>query len=282
MLVDLAMHTDSMRLLAFARKPAPVQLTYLAYAGTTGLDAMDYRLTDSFIDPPNQDELFCSEKSIRVPSYWCYEPSPQAPLVGPAPVRNSGLVTFGCFNHASKISSASLEMWRELLGRVPRSRLILHSPRGSHRERIAGLFTEVGISSDRIEFIDRVPLVGYFQQYQRIDIALDPFPYGGGATTCDALWMGVPLVSLSGQTAVSRAGCSILSSVMLAELIAHGPDDYVTIATELAHDQQRLAELRASLRDRMRQSVLCDAPRFARSIEAAFRTMWQDWCRGAK
>ena len=277
-LVDLSMHTDAARLLAFARKPAPVQVTYLAYAGTTGLNAIDYRFTDSFIDPPDQDDRWYSEQSIRLQSYWCYEPPAEALAVGPSPVQANGFITLGCFNHASKIGSASLEMWRELLSAVPRSRLILHSPRGSHRQRIAEFFGEAGVNSDRVEFVDRAPLSEYFQQYQRIDIALDPFPYTGGATTCDALWMGVPVVSLSGATAVSRGGASILSHAGLPELIASTPEDYVCIATALAGDVQRLSELRASLRDRMRQSPLCDAKSFARSVDVAFRTMWSKWC----
>ena len=157
-------------------------------------------------------------------------------------------------------------------------RLLLHAHAGSHRDRVRDLFAQQGISPERLAFADRLPMAEYFQLYHRIDVALDPFPYGGGTTTCDALWMGVPVVSLAGQTAVGRGGLSILSNVGLADLVAYDSEQYVRIAVELASDLPRLSELRATLRERMQGSPLMDAPRFARNVEAAYRAMWRRWC----
>ena len=200
-LVDLAMHTGNNRLLVFARKPAPVQATYLAYCGTTGLDTMDYRLTDPYLDPPGQNDHFYSEKSIRLPkSYWCYQPM----LEVATQVHQTGPVTFGCLNNFCKVTDPTLDTWAQILNQVPGSRLLLNAPADSNRDRVGNFLARRNISSDRLLFVDRMPIAQYFQTYRRIDLALDPFPYCGGTTTCDALWMGVPVVSLVDQTAVGR------------------------------------------------------------------------------
>ena len=278
-LVDLAMHTRDNRLLVFARKPAPVQVTYLAYCGTTGLSTMDYRLTDPYLDPPGQDPKLYSEQSIALPeTYWCYRPPIETPSVNALPALEAGQVTFGSLNNFCKASPPTLVAWSQLLQAVPGSRLLLHARAGSHRDRARGLLAEHGISDERLTFVDFQPIAEYFRSYQRIDMALDPFPFGGGTTTCDALWMGVPVVSLAGETAVGRGGVSILSNVGLPELIAQTPEQYVRIAAALAQDLSRLSELRATLRDRMQASPLMDAPRFARNVEEAYRTMWRRWC----
>jgi predicted O-linked N-acetylglucosamine transferase (SPINDLY family) len=278
-LVDLTMHMEGSRLLAFARKPALVQVTYLAYCSTTGLTSMDYRLTDAYLDPPGTDEGVYSEKSFRLKSYWCYEAPAEAPPAGTSPFKKNGVITFGCLNNFSKVTQPALDAWRRLLNNVPDSRLILHCGEGSHRRRIIANFEAAGIPSDRIQFVQRLPVDAYFGQWNQIDIALDPFPYGGGTTTCDALWMGVPLVSLAGQTAVSRGGSSILSTIGLGELVSGDIDQYVEIASVLAMDPERLAEMRSGLRQRMQSSPLMDAPAFTRDVEHAFRTMWHTWCR---
>jgi predicted O-linked N-acetylglucosamine transferase (SPINDLY family) len=161
---------------------------------------------------------------------------------------------------------------------LPQARLLLHANSGSHRDGVRTLFAEHGVAAERLTFADRVSRAEYSRLYHRIDVALDPFPYGGGTTTCDALWMGVPVVSLAGQTAVGRGGFSILSNVGLADLVAYDPKQYVRIAVELANDLPRLCELRATLRDRMQRSPLMNAPRFARNVEAAYREMWRRWC----
>ncbi len=247
-LVDLDAHTAQNRLLTFARKPAPVQVTYLAYCSTTGLRAMDYRITDPFLDPLGQSRFY-TEESVWLPeTYWCYQPLPQAPSPGPLPAVASGHVTFGCLNNFCKVTLPILTVWRDLLREVPGSRLLLHARRGTHRDRVLTFFAEGEVDPGRVEFASFCPLAEYYGLYQQIDVGLDPFPYGGGTTTCDALWMGVPVISLAGRTAVGRAGLSILSNVGLPELVARTPAEYLRIATDLAADLPRLAALRAGLR----------------------------------
>ena len=281
-LVDLAMHMDGTRMLAFARKPAPVQVTYLAYASTTGLETIDYRLTDPYLDPPSPpgiDESIYSEKSVRLPhTYWCYEPPASAPAVAPLPPAAAGYITFGSLNNFSKVSHLAMRTWIQIMQQVPRSRLILHTGLGPHRQRVVKEFSDAGIAPERIEFFNRLPIDQYLHQYDRIDIALDPFPYTGGTTTCDALYMGAPVVTLAGATAFARGGVSILSNVGITELIAHSVDDYIGIASELASNPSRLAELRATLRERMTRSPLMDGPAFARDVEQAYLGMWAGWC----
>jgi protein O-GlcNAc transferase len=284
-LVDLAMHTAGNRLLVFARKPAPVQTTYLAYCGKTGLRTIDYRLTDPYLDPPAQDEpgdVFPpSEQPIRLPeTYWCYRPLGETPPVIALPAVTGGQVTFGCLNNFCKATPPTLAVWSRLLRAMPESRLLLHAHPGSHRDRVREFLAGQGVAPHRLTFVGMVPREDYFRIYEQVHVALDPFPYGGGTTTCDALWMGVPVVSLAGRTSVGRGGLSILSSVGLADLVADDAEQYARIALELAGDLPRLRELRATLRDRLRSSPLTDAPRLARHVEAAYRTMWQRWCAG--
>jgi len=279
--VELSMHTAGSRLLALARKPAPVQMTYLAYCGTTGLATIDYRLTDPYLDPPGSEDSCYAEQSIRLPeTYWCYRPVDSAPPVGPLPAIRNGRVTFGCLNNFCKLSEAALSTWIRVLQAVPDSHLLLHAYAGSARQRIGERFARHGVSTERLEFVDLLPRDEYFRTYRRIDVALDPFPYGGGTTTCDALWMGVPVVSLAGRTAVGRGGLSILSNLALQDLVTSDVDRYVQIAAALAADRARLGQLRATLRERMQRSPLMDAPRFARAVEAAYRTAWRRWCEG--
>jgi predicted O-linked N-acetylglucosamine transferase (SPINDLY family) len=291
-LIDLSMHTAGNRLLVFARKPAPVQVTYLSYPSTTGLGTMDYRLTDPFLDPPvdkgdipnfpenrNVSDIAASscysETSILLPAtFWCYAAPDVAPSLGPPPALTNSYVTFGCLNQFCKVSRVSIQLWCEILRRLPQSRLILHAPDGSPRDRTRETFSKAEVDPGRVQFVSRVPLRDYLEQYQQIDIALDPFPFAGGTTTCDALWMGVPVVTLSGQTAVSRAGASILSNIGLPHLIARTAQDYLRIATDLAADQPALSRLRTTLRQRMQSSPLMNASQFARDIETAFRRMW--------
>jgi predicted O-linked N-acetylglucosamine transferase (SPINDLY family) len=278
-LVDLTMHMAGSRLLSFARKPAPVQVTYLAYAGTTGVGAIDYRLTDPHLDEPNRDESVYFEKTVRLPrTYWCIAAPPEAPPLPEFSVGPSGPITFGCLNSYFKVTPTALRAWAQLLREVPNSRLILHAGEGSHRERAKDLFAAEGVDRGRVRFAGFVPLEAYFRQYQRIDIALDPFPYPGGTTTLDALWMGVPTVTLAGQTAHSRGGLSILTNIGLSDLVATSPEQYVEIASKLARDLPRLSELRTTLRSRMQSSPLMGGAQFARDVEAVYRQMWQKWC----
>jgi predicted O-linked N-acetylglucosamine transferase (SPINDLY family) len=278
-LVDLSAHTAGNRMLVFACKPAPVQVTWLAFCGSTGLDTVDYRLTDPYLDPPGVEEPYYTEQSIRLPeSYWCYRPATDTPPLVPVPAMATGQVTFGCLNNFCKVNAATLDAWGRLLAAVPQSRLLLHCRPGDHRQRVGQAVAAHGVDTARLAFVDLLPTHDYFLAYQQIDIALDPFPYGGATTSCDALWMGVPVVSLAGERAVGRAGLSILSNLGLAELVGRDVEQYVQIAAELARDLPHLTALRATLRQRMQQSPLMDAPRFARNLEAAYRTMWRRWC----
>ena len=280
-LVDLSLHTAQNRMLMFARKPAPVQVTWLGYVGTTGLATMDYRLSDGYLDPPGQSEAFYTEKTLRLPhSYWCYQPPEFTSEVTTLPALSSGHVTFGCFNNFCKVTAPTLQLWAALLCDLPGSQLVIHAHAGSHQEQVRQRFSAAGVEPERICFVGMQPMKDYLAGYAQIDIALDPFPYGGGTTTCDALWMGVPVVTLTGRTAVGRAGVSLLSNVGLTPWIARTPDEYLAIARGWAADLPRLAQLRRQLRTMMRLSPLMDAPRFAAEMEAAYRQMWIAWCNG--
>ena len=277
-LVDLALHTEGNRLLVFARKPAPVQATYLAYCSTSGLATMECRLTDPYLDPPESDESIYCERSIRIRSYWCYEPPAESPPVGPLPALQNSFLTFGCLNSFQKVNVPLLRIWSQILQNVPSSRLMLYSYEGRHRRRVLDLFAADGIDPARISFVGPQPTPKYFQQYNAIDIALDTFPYTGGTTTCDALWMGVPVVTLAGKTAVSRGGVSILSNAGLPECITHSREQYVDTLITLTRNVDRLADLRAMLRQQLKNSRLMDAPGLTGDMERAFRRMWQNWC----
>ncbi len=277
-LVDLSLHSPGNRLLVFARKPAPVQISYLRYAGSSGLGAMDYRLTDPYLDPPGTDESVYSEKSLRLPeTYWCYTP-PHEAMIAPSPARSDQPITFGCLNDFCKVNSDQLALWAQVLRMVPTSGLILHAPAGEPRGRVLAVLSANGVDGARISFVPRVSLADYFQQYHRIDIALDTAPFSGGMTTCDALWMGVPVVSISGQTASSRAGSSILNNVGLPELATRSPEQFVKAAVALAQNQSRLEHLHATLRERLRSSPLMDMGRLAHNIESIYRQAWRSWC----
>jgi predicted O-linked N-acetylglucosamine transferase (SPINDLY family) len=278
-LVDLTMHMARNRLLAFARKPAPVQLCWAAYPGTTGLSTMDYRLTDPYLDPPGLHDHDYAEESIRLPdSFWCYDPLGMEPQVGALPALENRHVTFGSLNNFCKVNAPVLELWAAVLSAVDGSRLILLSSEGTHRQHTGEVLERAGVERQRVSFVAKLPRPRYLEQYHGIDIALDTFPYNGHTTGLDALWMGVPTVTLVGRRAVGRAGLCFLSHLGLTELAAGTPEQYVGIAMELAGDLPRLRGLRASLRDRLRASPLMDAPRFGRNVEAAYREIWRLWC----
>jgi predicted O-linked N-acetylglucosamine transferase (SPINDLY family) len=194
------------------------------------------------------------------------------------PALTSGVLTFGCLNNPNKVSQSVLAVWTQILKNIPSSRLLLYGRAASHMHKVSADFAQAGIDPSRIEFVASQPYREYLQTYHRIDIALDPFPYVGGITSCDSLWMGVPFITLAGtQMAVSRGGVSILSNVGLHELIARNPHEYISKVTDLANDLPRLSDLRKNLRSQMQRSPLLDAPRFARSIESAYRQMWRKW-----
>jgi protein O-GlcNAc transferase len=284
-LVDLTLHLADNRLLLFARKPAPVQVTFAGYPGSTGLDTIDYRLTDPYLDPPETvpDDAFYSEKSWRLPAtFWCYDPLERdPPPAGPPPALSKGCVTFGCLNNFSKVNEGVLTLWARVLAGVPGSRLVLLADEGAHRERTLQKLENLGIARQRVSFLAKGPRKDYLQRYQQIDIGLDTLPYNGHTTSLDSYFMGVPVVTLVGQTVVGRAGLSQLTNLGMPELIGRTEGHYVHIACALASDPDRLAALRAALRLRMRNSPLMDAAAFARSIESAFRGMWRQWCAAA-
>ncbi len=282
-LVDLTMHAVDNRLLVFAYKPAPIQVAWLAYPGGTGLDAMDYRLTDPHLDPPGLFDGYYVEQSVRLAdTFWCYDPSASAPgdqpTVGPLPALQNGFVTFGCLADFCKMGEQTLELWTAAMNAVEKSKLIVSAPGGQVRQQLAAKFQQAGISADRIEFVDRQPRKRYMELYHRIDIGLETLPCNGHATSLDALWMGVPVVTMAGPTVAGRAGWSHLSNLALTELAARTPKHYARVVARLAGDMPALAELRAGLRDRMLRSPLTDGALFARNVEAAYRTMWRRWC----
>ncbi len=278
-LVDLTMHMAGNHLLVFARKPAPVQVSWAAYPGTSGLATIDYRFTDPYIDPPGLHDHNCSEESIRLPdAVWCYDPLAGGPAVSTLPAPENGFITFGCLNNFCKVNDSVLELWAEVLKAVLGSRLLLLAPEGSARRRTWDLLELKGVKRDRVTFVARQPRERYLELYHQIDIGLDTFPYNGHTTSFDACWLGVPIVTLVGPTPVGRAGLSLLTNLGLTELVATTREQFVSIAVGLANDLPRLSELRANLRDRMQASPLMDAPCFARMVEAAYREMWRRWC----
>ncbi len=286
-LVDLAGHTGGERLLAFAARPAPIQVTYLGYPDTTGLAAMDYRLTDPWADPPGEADRFHVEKLIRVNrSAWCYRPPDNAPAVGMSPCRESGAVTFGSFNNLPKLSMEILQIWARMLQRIGDSRLLLKTKAlgdAGVRQRVLEPFIQRGIDPKRIELAGHTEgLADHLSAYGRIDIALDSFPYHGTTTTCDALWMGVPVITLAGDRHVSRVGVSLLNAVGHPEWIASSADEYLELAASLAGDHTRLQNSRQTLRQEMSISPLTDGQSLAREIEGAFGAIWADWCRKRK
>lgn len=278
-LVDLGLHTGGNRLLVFARKPAPVQVTFAGYPGTTGLEAIDYRLTDRFLDPPGNDTLYV-EQSIRLASFWCFDPFDDDPML--IQHRTAGEeFTWGCLNNPMKVNDAVLAVWAQVLAATPLSRMLVLAPTTGHQQRIRDGLTRRGIDRARIEFVPTQSRSAYLATYNRCEAVLDTFPYTGHTTTCDALWMGVPVVTFVGRHAVARGGYSLLSNLGLEELAAKTTEEYVRIATALEADRSRLRRLHAELRGRMESSPLMDAPAFARDIEAAFLAMWQRWCARA-
>jgi protein O-GlcNAc transferase len=280
-LVDLKMHTADNRLLVFARKPAPVQVTWLGYPGTTGLSTIDYRLTDPYLDPPGLFDDAYSEESLRLPdTFWCYDPMSDRPPVNALPALESGAMTFGSLNNFCKINDGCLAPWARVLRAVPRSRLLLLAPPGPSRDRVLATLHQGGIAGDRVIFVDKRPRPEYLRLYHQIDLCLDPLPYNGHTTSLDAFWMGVPTLSLPGRTVVGRAGWSQLCNLDLKELAAETPEQFVELAARLADDLPGLRELRATLRERMLRSPLMDGRRFARNVEEVYRQIWRRWCHG--
>jgi predicted O-linked N-acetylglucosamine transferase (SPINDLY family) len=282
-LVDLNMHVVHNRLAVFARKPAPVQICWLAYPGTTGLAAMDYRITDPHLEPaaggPHQaGAAVYAERALCLPhTFWCYAPQ-SAVEPGDLPASRTGRFTFGCLNGHTKLNPEVIAVCARILAQVPAT-LLLMAPANDMRRRILQMFAAHGVDPGRIAFADSAPRDAYLVMYRGIDLCLDPFPCGGHTTSLDAFWMGVPVVTLRvADKIVGRAAASIAMNLGLPELIASSEDAYVAIAVALAKDLDRLASLRAGMRARMEASPLMDGPAFARAMEALYRRAWHAWC----
>lgn len=278
LLVDLTGHIKGDRLLAFARRAAPLQLTWNGYVNTTGMSAMDYRITDVHADPAGTTDRFHTERLLRMPEI--FEPF-EEPLddirVAPLPALARGYVTFGSFNAAPKITRCMLDAWAAVLRAVDSARLlILAVPEGRSHRQIRQAFERNGVDPRRVELRGRVPHADFVSAHNEVDIALDTFPFNGCTTTAYALWMGVPVVTLAGNTHASRVSCSMLTNIGLPELIAGSDADYVSNAIELARDAGQLSELRANLRSRMRAAPNMDGARFTRFLEEAYRRIWAE------
>jgi len=281
-LVDLAGHTANNRLTLFSHRPAPVQASYLGYPNTSGVPAIQYRITDRYVDPPEHDAIY-TEQLIRLPhAFFCYAPPKVAPPVGPLPAKRAGYITFGSLNNLAKINHKVLAAWRAILAALPDARLTVQALSlndQQNRAYLAEFFSRHGIATERLTILGHTPFDQYLALHNSIDIALDTFPHNGHTVTCHALWMGVPTVVLAGANGVSRMGVSIMANLGLDELIAPDLDAYAATAVHLAGDLDRLAALRAGLRERLAGSVLCDGPAFTRDMEAAYRDMWRRWCQ---
>jgi protein O-GlcNAc transferase len=278
-LLDLSGHLRGNRLQVFARRPAPVQMTYLAYPNTTGMAAMDYRLTDAVCDPPGATERYYRETLVRLPRcMWCYRPRADMPAVAPLPARKNGRITFASMNGANKVTAHMLSVWGRILKAVPDSRIVFTTVPEQGRERIRNALQNAGIDASRVTLHDYLHTRDFWALYEGIDVLLDTFPCNGGTTTCEAIWLGAPVVTRCGEVFQSRAGLSILGSLGLDELIARSDEEYVRIAVALARDPARLEVLRAGLRERMRAASLTDATGYTRDLENAYRTVWRAWC----
>lgn len=280
-LVDLAGHTGSNRLVLFGMRAAPVQACWLGYFGTTGVPAMDYVIGDEVVLPPGDDGLF-TETAVRLPTpYLCWSPPREDVAVAPFPSLASGAVTFGCFNNRAKITGEVVAVWAEILRRVPNATLFLKSwslADESNRDGLVQAFAAHGVAADRLIFEGLTARAEGLAAYNRVDIALDPFPFGGCTTTADTLWMGVPVVTVAGSRWSGRMSQTILNAVGLQEWVAPDLDSYVEMAVRAAGDLAALAPLREALRSRIEASSFCDGPRFTANLEAAYRAMWRDWC----
>ena len=275
-LVDLAGHSGIPQLAVMAQRPAPVQATWIGYLSTTGLERIDYRITDPVADPPGLTERYHTEALARLPrTQWCWRPFVTPEHAATPPCARNGYVTFGSFHGAMKLAPGIRRLWAEILARVPQARFVsIGVPAGPAQD---ALVRDLGVPRERITLVPYVAIQDYMRWYDAVDIILDTAPYSGANTTCDALFMGVPVLTEPATRSVSRSAAGVLSALGMADWIAQ-PGRYVELAVEKARDLATLGSLRASLRGRMRDSVLMDEKRFTQDLESAFRGMWQKWC----
>lgn len=280
-LIDLSGQTARNRLLAFARKPAPVQISWIGYPCTTGLRSMDYYFADRFKLPPGEFDDQFTEALVYLPASAPFLPFDRAPAVGSLPALNNGYVTFGSFNRLAKLNRSVIAVWSRLLRALPDSILLLGGmPKISEYGNLVTWLAEEGIGRERLRFHERNDMTSYLGLHQQIDICLDTFPYTGGTTTCHALWMGVPTLTIAGATAASRAGAAVLGRVALEGFTANDADDFVRIGIGWAKNLPALAAIRAGMRDRFAASAVGQPDVIAAAVERALRIMWQRWCEG--
>jgi len=281
-LVDLAGYSGVPHPIVFAQRPAPVQANWLGYLNTTGMTCMQYRISDDHCDPSQLADRYHTERLARLPnSQWCYRPFVTVDHATAPPCVNNGYVTFGSFNQTVKLSQTVRRLWAEILRQLPNARLTVagvHQQRA--REDLTRDLVNLGVAMNRVDILPFMSLQDYYQQYDAVDIALDTTPYSGGTTTLDALWMGVPVLTVPGERSSSRSAASILKTAGLTDWIAASPEEYMRHAVQFARDTQGIVELRKTLRARVRQSPLMDEPRFARDMENLYRNMWRNWCKG--
>ncbi len=279
-LVDLTGHTSHRRIGVLAGRAAPVQMTWLGYINTTGLTRVDYRITDPVADPPGMTERFHTEQLLRMPhSQWCFRPPPEARDV--VVMREEALreFTFGSFNQSAKVTAATVALWGKALRAANGTRLrVIGIPKGRATERLSGMLLEQQIDPSRFDIVERASLGRYYEEYRCVDACLDTTPYSGGTTTCDAFWMGVPVITLTGDRSMSRSAGSLLTSLGRPDLVARTPEEFASIATRLASGQKWSTSDRLDLRGRMAASPLMDETGFTDALEGLYRTAWGAWC----
>jgi len=280
-LIDLSGHTGHNRLLTFARKPAPVQMTWLGYQATTGLEAMDYRITEETLDPSGTSEQFHSENLIRLPSSGTFSPSPESPPVNDLPALSGQPFTFGCLNNPTKITDEAVRLWAAILVQSPDARLLLGNATPPLVERLSSQFLQNGIDPSRLVFHPKLRLAEYLGLHNQVDLALDTFPYNGGTTTFHSLWMGVPLIALDGDTALSKVGAAIMRGMSLPEFCAENKDQYVERAVYFHRHPEELNAVRQVLRGRLDAITTQMAVDVTASLEAAMQSCWQEHCARA-
>jgi predicted O-linked N-acetylglucosamine transferase (SPINDLY family) len=281
-LVDLKLHTSGNRLLVFARKPAPVQVSWLGYPGPSGVETIGYRFTDPYLEPGGA-AVMPWEQAVALPNcFWCYDPLTSEPPLNALPALSTGHFTFGCLNNFCKVNDGVLALWSKVLVSMPNARLLLRAPDGTARRHARHQLHGGGFDASHVAFVGTLPRQAYLQLYHQIDLCLDTFYCSGHTTSLDSLWMGVPIITLVGPTAMGRATWSQLSNLGLQELAAKTEEQFVAVATELARDVHRLAELRKTIRHRMQSNPLMDAAHFAGDVERAYRKIWREWCAAHK
>jgi len=277
-LIDLAGHSDLNRLPLFARKPAPIQAIWIGYLDSSGLTAMDYRITDVWMDPPGMSEHYHTETLVRLPGCMAYQPEPNTPEINPLPALTADSFVFASLNRVDKINLPVVKLWSRILGSLPRARLMLCDvTEGVMKQRVLGMFSQCGVGSERLILQPRMTIGEYLALHHQVDLALDPFPYPGTTTTVHSLWMGVPVITMAGNNASSRSGNSMMSRVDLPGFVCHNEDDYLQCAIRWAQDLPGLDQIRQSLRQRM-SGANWDHALMTRHVEAAFRDMWHKWC----